>query len=307
MFCVCVVHCTPRRRNKEGERQPRRRRRKQRRRRRRRRKRRRRSRRKKRKERQRPAVVPWRAIYRTPNFFLSFFIPSSRAPGGPLRLSFAFCLRRESCRVRTLHLPSCLSSFFCTDRPPNVSSLEIPIVFFSWVLAPSPASRACTRPFFCWIFSVPSFVATLRGAGAARCLRYLRRWRKRSYKSVPELRRAQSRAANEVAIQRFTIRRFCRGSHRVGETAEGEECIGRHDGIYTRYAPIDRESKIAEFDRWHRSFHDWSMYVYGFPIKKRWFKITVLNKKHLCVMEFLCHGKCSHKKIKDSKIFCDIL
>lgn len=120
MFCVCVAHCTPRRRNKERKRQPRRRRRRRRGRRRRRRKRRR-SRREKRKERQRPVVVPWRAIYRTPNFFPSFFIPASRAPW-PLRLSFAFYLRRESCRVRALHLPSCLSSFFCTDRPPKVPS-----------------------------------------------------------------------------------------------------------------------------------------------------------------------------------------
>lgn len=32
-----------------------------------------------RKKRLRPVVVPWRAIYRTPDFFSSFFIPSPRA------------------------------------------------------------------------------------------------------------------------------------------------------------------------------------------------------------------------------------
>lgn len=87
--------------------------------------------REKRKVRQRP-VVPWRAIYRTPDFFPSFFIPASRAPGGPLRLSFAFCLRRKSphaCSSSSL-LPLVL--FLCTDRPTNVPSPSS--------LSPSPFS-----------------------------------------------------------------------------------------------------------------------------------------------------------------------
>lgn len=239
MFCVCVAHCTPRRRNKERERQPRRR---KRRRRRRRRRKRRRSRREKRKERQRPAVVPWRAIYRTPNFFPSFFIPASRAPGGPLHLSFAFCLRRESCRVRALHLPPCLSFFFCTDRPPNVPSPSKSPSSFSPGSQPSPPLhvRVPGHSFvesFPFLLSLPLFVERRRCGVCGTCADG-----GREAQSAPELQRAQSRAANEVAIQRFTIRRFCHGSHLAGETAEGEECIGRRDEIYTRYAPIDRES-----------------------------------------------------------------
>lgn len=121
--------------------------------------------REKRKVRQRP-VVPWRAIYRTADFFPSFFIPASRAPGGPLRLSFAFYLRRKSphaCSSSSL-LPLVL--FLLTDRPSNVPSRSesFPFAFFPWL----PASRACTRPFFCRISSVPPFVAVLRGAGVAR-------------------------------------------------------------------------------------------------------------------------------------------
>jgi len=144
-------------------------------------------------------------------FFPSFFIPASRASGGllslslSLSLSLAFCLCRESCRVRAFHLSLCPSSFFCTDRPPNISSSTKPLVFFSWVPAPSPTSRACTRPFFCRIFPVPPFVATLRDAGAARCSRGTRTAGGREAQGTPELQRAQSRAANEVAIQRFTI------------------------------------------------------------------------------------------------------
>lgn len=135
--------------------------------------------------RQRP-VVPWRAIYRTPDFFPSFFIPASRAPGGPLRLSFAFCLRRKSphaCSSSSL-LPLVL--FLCTDRPTNVpspSSLS-PSPFFPW----PPASRACTRPFFCRISSVPPFVTALGGAGVARGYRDAHADGKREAQNAPELR-----------------------------------------------------------------------------------------------------------------------
>lgn len=107
VFCVCDAHCTHVEGKKGTTESCRRRGR--------------RSGREKRKVRQRP-VVPWRAIYRTPDFFPSFFIPTSRAPGGPLRLSFAFCLRRKSphaCSSSSL-LPLVL--FLCTDRPTNVPS-----------------------------------------------------------------------------------------------------------------------------------------------------------------------------------------
>lgn len=86
-----------------------------------------------RKKRLRPVVVPWRAIYRTPDFFSSFFIPSPRASRDYLvsfspflslslfffliffSLSLSPSISVESRRVHALHLPSCSSFFFRTD------------------------------------------------------------------------------------------------------------------------------------------------------------------------------------------------
>jgi len=125
---------------------------------------------------------------------------------------------------------------------------------FSWIPAPSPASRACTRPFFCRIFS-PFRCHTLWRGGGAVFTRYSYRWRKRSSERRNYSERKVVRLMKSQ-FNGFTIRRFCRGSHRAGETAEGEECVslwrarrGRRNGIYTRYALIDRESKMAEFHR----------------------------------------------------------
>lgn len=137
-----------------------------------------------RKKRLRPVVVPWRAIYRTPDFFSSFFIPSPRASRDYLvsfspflslslffshfflSISFAFHLRRKSPRA-------CSSSSFLLFvlfphrlRPPNVQSPPSPHRLLS---SSPPASHACTRPFFCRIFPRSSFrCRTLRGVGAVR-------------------------------------------------------------------------------------------------------------------------------------------
>lgn len=123
-----------------------------------------------------PVVVPWRAIYREPNFFPSFFIPASRAPGGPLRLFFAFCLRRESCRMRALHLPFYLSSFFCTDRPPHLFLLgPVPLPRFTCVYPAIPLSNLFRFSFRC---------RSSRRGGGAVFARHSHRWRKRSSERV---------------------------------------------------------------------------------------------------------------------------
>lgn len=145
--------------------------------------------REKRKVRQRP-VVPWRAIYRTADFFPSFFIPASRAPGGPLRLSFAFCLRRKSphaCSSSSL-LPLVL--FLRTDRPTNVPSRSS-LSPSPFSLGPLPHVRVPGHSFvesLPFLLSLPFFVA--RGWRGAT--RRSRRWKKkiRGAQSAPELRRA---------------------------------------------------------------------------------------------------------------------
>lgn len=249
MTCFVFVSRTVRlaEKNKERKRQPRKRRREGEGegRRRRERKGRRRGRREKRKERQRPVVVPWRAIYRAPNFFPSFFIPASRTPDGPHRLSFAFCLRRESCRMRAFHLSSCLSSSFCIDRPPNVSSP--PLVFFAWIPILSPASRAYIPGHsfvesFSLPLSWPLFVA--RGRSGVRAV-------------LAQMEEAKFRTRRNYGVHKvvrlmksqFSVLPFCHGSRRSGGTVEGTECVSPRraqksgcGGIYARYAnaPIEQ-------------------------------------------------------------------
>lgn len=137
-------------------------------------------------------------------FFHPFsFLPPVPMVGPSVSLSPSVSVEKVAACVLFIFLPA-FRPFSAPIVHPK-SRPSKPLVFFSWVPVPSPASRACTRPFFCRIFSVLSFVAVLRGAGATRWSRGTRTDGGREAQSAPELRRAQSRAANEVAIQRFTI------------------------------------------------------------------------------------------------------
>lgn len=134
-----------------------------------------------RKKRLRPVVVPWRAIYRTPDFFSSFFIPSPRASRDYLvsfspflslslfffliffSLSLSPSISVESRRVHALHLPSCSSFFFRTDFVhPTFSPPPSHLTAFYPRLP--PLHMRVPGHSFVESFPVPPFVAALFGA-----------------------------------------------------------------------------------------------------------------------------------------------
>lgn len=126
---------------------------------------------------------------------------------------------------------------FSLHRSSNQRSVSLeffPLAFFPW----PPASRACTRPFFCRISSVPPFVAALRGAGVAR--------RGATFTQMEKEKRRTGRNYGERKVVRlmksqFSVLPFADSTVSLIGLGKGpwgkNACVGpegRRSGIYTR-------------------------------------------------------------------------